>query len=248
MNKGLGSVLQRIGLTDRQSEVYLASLSLGPSSVLSLSRHTGMHRPMLYKLLDEMVDAGAMMVTISGKRQLYVAAEPRQLMGLIKAKEELLKGALPELLALANLGTRKPKIEYYEGDEQLRSLYHAAIDGNPKEILTYFPSKYMAALFGKREMVAAIRERVRRGIRSRTLRAASSEIEFEGSEEREVALRDVRYLGAGTDPGMGIIIARESVYLFSPIEEGFGMRIESKSYAALMRCFFEALWAGSAEA
>ncbi|MDO8650443.1 MAG: helix-turn-helix domain-containing protein [Candidatus Berkelbacteria bacterium] len=235
-------ILQQIGLTPKEAQLYLASLQLGPSSVLSLAKTAKMHRPMLYRLLERLVDEGIMLVTLSGKRKLYAAIEPKQLVVYLKQKESLLREALPAMLALSAMGTRKPKIEYYEGPEQLRNLYRLSIESHPKEILTYFPSKYMAALFGKSEMVEVINERIKQGIHTKTLRSHSTEIPFEGSEEREAALREARYLTEDIELGMGIIIANEAVCFFSPIEEDFGMRIESSSFAKLMRQFFMGLW------
>jgi len=242
------AALQNIGLNRRQVSIYLASLKHGPMSVLALANETGLHRPMLYKLLADMSNKGIFTTTVAGKRKLYVAVEPNQLLAYVKAKENSLKEVLPELQALSNIGRTKPKVFYFEGRERLQALYRTCLEARSPEILTYFPSRYMAELFGKREMVEVINERIQRGIHTKTLRSPASEISFEGSDQRQEALREVRYLDASQDPGMGIIIFDTTVNIFSPIEEDFGMQIQSPSYAQLMRCFFLNLWEKSTPA
>ncbi|MBU6389587.1 hypothetical protein KGQ71_03655 [Patescibacteria group bacterium] len=239
-------LLQKIGLDANESLVYLASLRLGPASVLALSRATHLNRPLLYKVLEKMGTDGLITTTLSGKRKLYVAIEPSQLLHYLKEKEATLKEGLPEILALSNLGSRRPKIKYYEGREQLQELYReAGYRTRTKEILCFFPTKHMIEVFGKAGTVEVIKERIAHKIRTRTLRPPRGDEVFEGSELRQEALREVRYLPTEEPFEMGIIISDDKVNIFAPVEENFGMQIESAAFSKVMRYFFETVWAES---
>jgi len=235
-------VLKSIGLEGKSAQLYLASLRLGPASILSLSKTTGIHRPALYKLLEELESEGIFFTTPSGSRKLYAAVEPERLLTFVKKRERMLEEALPGLKLLMGQASKKPTVEYYEGREQLKALYRSVLTEKPTEILTYFPSRYMAELFGKAPMVEVIQERINLKIWSKTLRAEGGEIEFEGAEEREKALREVRYIEQELAPAMGMIIANDTVDLYSPIEESYGIRIKSESFSRLMKQYFSGLW------
>ncbi|MDO8471603.1 MAG: helix-turn-helix domain-containing protein [bacterium] len=234
--------LASVGLTGKKATLYLASLEQGPSSVLALSKTTKLFRPALYKLLAELESDGLFVTTISGKRKLYTAIEPSRLLDLYKKRERALEQVLPQLTLLANQGYNKPLLEYYEGSEQLRSLYRSVLVEKPKEIFTYFPSRYMAELFSQTAMTEVIQERIKLGIKSRTLRASSGEVSFHGHEERKKALREVRYISEEAAPAMGVIIANNTVDLYAPIAENYGIRVKSDSFAHLMRQYLETLW------
>lgn len=238
----INKTLARVGLTGKKARIYTTSLKLGPSSVLALSKTTGIFRPALYKLLSELEDEGLFFTTISGKRKLYAAIDPSRLLDLYHEREQELKRVLPALVQLAGLASTKPKLEYYEGKEQLRSLYRSVLAEHPDEIFTYFPSRYMAELFGHKAMINVIQERIRLGIKTRTIRCTGGEIDFSGHHERAKALRQVRYINDSEAPTMGMIIVNDTVDLYAPIAENYGMRIKSESFARLMRQYLESLW------
>lgn len=238
----LANTLTSVGLTARESELYLASLKLGPSSILTLSSATKIHRPQLYKLLEELIEKGIFRTTLSGKRKLYVATPPKQLLQYLKLRENLLLQIMPELEAITTSSSSKARILYFEGREQVKELLKTQHQCQSGQIYSFFPSKYMAELFGKREMEQVIHERIKLQIHARILRAAPAEEEFEGSELRTKALREVRYIPHDKVFKMGIVIFDDKVNLFSPIEENFGIQIQSTAYSVLMKYFFECLW------
>lgn len=236
------TILKEIGLQDKEARVYIAALQLGPASILSLSKHTGIHRPMLYRLLEGLLAKGVFRTTLAKSRKLYVAVEPEFLVKLLDQKKQLLEEALPGLAALAVAGKQDTQTLYFRGKEQLLELYKTGLGAKSKQIYSYFPSKYMLQLFGKKEMEDIIAQRVAKGVHARTLRSVSSESVFEGSDKTGEALRDVRYIPDNKTLRMGVVIFDDTVNLFSPLEENFGIQIKSESFAELMKYFFENLW------
>lgn len=239
--------LAEIGLNEKEAVLYLASIQIGPTSILKLAKAAKIHRTIVYQLIDDLLQKGVFRVTVDGKRKLYVAVEPKQLLGYLKLKETMFKEFLPELNALSNLDWYKPKILYFEGREELRELFKTGLQAESKHMYSFFPSKYMAELFGKREMEQIIAARVQRKINVKTLRSSLSEESFEGSEETVKALREVRYIPHEKELSMGLVIFDDTVNIFSPIKENYGIQIQSKSFAEFMKYFFEVLWNISAE-
>ena len=241
----LNDQLAEIGLSKNEVRVYLSLLKIGSASILAISRETGLNRPLLYRHLDEMVEKGVIRTTFVKRRKHFLASPPRQLVELVKAREATLKNILPELEALAISAEAKPRVSYFEGKAQLQELLKSQNKARHKEIYSYFPSKFMIKLLGKKELEAVINDRVKNGIKVKILRAAESEKEYEGWEMRQEALREVRHIPAGAHLTMGFVIFDDKVNLFSSIDENFGVQIESPAYATLMKFFFDSVWSMS---
>lgn len=240
-------VLKEVGLTQKEGEIYTSLLQYGPLSILALSRQTKIHRPVLYKNIDDLIDKGILRSTIQGNRKKFFAVPPQQLINYIKRKEELLESSLPLFSAFTVTKNEKPKITYYEGRSQLLELYKTGLECASGQLYTFFPSKYMAEVFGKKPMEKIIKERVRRKIWADVLRSKESEDTFLDSDLKDRELRRVRYIPDDKKLTMGVIIFDNKVNLFSPMRENFGIQIESDAYSELMKYFFQGLWSLSRE-
>jgi len=113
----LSEVLTQFGLNEKEAKVYLASLELGPASILQIAQKSGVNRSSIYYIIEDLKRKNLMTLTSQKKKQLLVPAEPNEIIKLLQDKEELFKSILPQLDALNNLGVKKPKIIYYEGEE-----------------------------------------------------------------------------------------------------------------------------------
>lgn len=72
----MAAKLQSIGLTDKESRVYVAALFLGPSSVQKIAEQAGINRPTAYDILDQLGNYGLMSQSIENKKSVYVAEGP----------------------------------------------------------------------------------------------------------------------------------------------------------------------------
>lgn len=235
-------LLREIGLSYKEAELYLASLELGPSTVLGLSRATTIHRTLVYEKLESLIQKGLFMTVVKGKRKLYQAVNPDELLNYLKERERNLKEALPLLKAEMSRGADKPQLRFYEGQEQLRTLFRTGLNAQKKQMQSYFPSRYMAELFGQHEMEEIISERIKKKIFAQTLRGRTTEVDFQTSKDENDAWRETRVLPEGEDPKMGLVIFDDTVNLFSPREEDYGIQIKSQAFAGLMRYLFTDLW------
>lgn len=132
--------LEKIGLSERESRVYLTTLELGPTGALQLSRLTGINRPMVYHTLESLKKRGLIEVQLRGLKQKFAAASPDQFDAIISDHKRTFESALPELLALYNLRGSKSQIKYYEGVEGVKSVFETTL----RELKTGDPYYVMA--------------------------------------------------------------------------------------------------------
>ena len=154
-------ILEKIGLHEKQSAVYLALLELGTASVQAIATKAGIKRPTTYLVLDELQQKGIVSVVPRVKKALYVAESPERLITDLRKKEELLKSSLPNLLALYNARKEKPQVQLFEGQEGIRQVYQKIYEANEvsffgttREVQKYDPDQLW--VFVKRAQKEAI--------------------------------------------------------------------------------------------
>lgn len=245
MDIDLNKILRNIGLKQKEAQVYLATLELGPSSILSISKRAQVHRTLVYQAIESLIDRGLIMKVPQKKSVHYKAIDPHELVTYVQNKEERLRQALPDFISLMGSGTAQPQVSFYKGRTQLRQLFRSTLDCQSKVIWAYFPSLSMQQIIGAEEMNAVIRERIRRKIKLRVMRAKQWEVPFETYKETDRAMRDVRFLSPEFSPRMGFYIFDDIVCFFSPVEESYGVMIQSESFANLQRTMFENMWRNS---
>ena len=116
-------LLADLGLSETESAIYLAALELGEGLPKHLSLKAGIKRPLLYKLLPDLLNKGLLSETIRGKRRLLVAEDPEVLVEKKQAELRLLEERIPELRLLLRTASVKPKIIFHEGIEGLKKIY-----------------------------------------------------------------------------------------------------------------------------
>lgn len=134
MNQKLANILNNLGLTDKESGVYLSSLSLGPATILKLAQASGLKRTTIYSVIESLKQKGLMIIEMHGWKKLFVAADPRKLEQVLENKKKDLKSSLPEFLSLYNLKGDESTLKYFEGLEAVKSVYESLIrDIKPHE-------------------------------------------------------------------------------------------------------------------
>ena len=122
--------LEKLGLTDKETKVYLAALELGEAPVLIISQKAKLKRANTYVILEELTKKGLVSTMTKGKKRHFVAEPPETLMFKLQEKEfaikeqqKRIKELLPELKSIHNLSEKETKVRFYEGIESLKSLY-----------------------------------------------------------------------------------------------------------------------------
>jgi len=238
--------LEKAGLSNKESSVYVALLELGRGTVSEISRKALINRTTGYDILNNLV--AKKLVSISGKepKQEYMAESPEKLElyinGTIEERKLALddiKKIIPDLQTLYNVEGR-PKIRFYEGKDGLQEVYEDTLSSS-EEILAYasvedirptlphyFPEYY--------------KRRAKKGIPIRAIFP-------ESPDARERALLDKM------EKRQSVIIPKEkfsfhpeiNIYdnkiMIASWREKLGIIIESSEIADAMKKIFELAWA-----
>ncbi len=119
----LSKLLEAFHLKSKEAQLYLALLELGEASAPQIAAKAGIQRTNFYDLIPKLLTLGLAKQTTRGKKQFFSALDPEEFVKLEERRLEQLKQALPELKAITNTATEKPRIFFYEGANGVKQVY-----------------------------------------------------------------------------------------------------------------------------
>lgn len=120
--------LNAIGLNEKEAKVYLAALSLGPTTAQNIAEIAGIKRTTTYNIIDNLRNLGLMAVNYQGFKKNYSAAPPESLEAAINSKKEILKTVMPDLQSLYNLKGDESSIKYFKGLRACQEVYWGLLE------------------------------------------------------------------------------------------------------------------------
>jgi len=241
-------LLQTIGLTDKEAKTYLAILELGQSTIKPIALRAGLHRTSVYNFIDRLVELGIITQSEIRGRMHYKANPPEKLIEIQKERTRLLEKSLPQFLSVYNEKSAKPKISYFEGAEQIKNIGREVL-ACKREVCYLWAGPELTDITGGETFWNRINdERVKRRVGVRLIRFEGKAELYEKSASGPENLRQTRWapndLSNLVDHGLAIYDTGK-VGIFGSREEGYGILIESASFARTMKMFFELMWAKS---
>jgi len=122
-NQKLLEILKNIGLDESEAQVYLSALSLGPTTILKISKASELKRTTVYGIVEDLKQKGLMSIELKGLKQLYRAESPEKLEMILESKQREFTAHLPEFLALHKIQGRESTIKIYTGLKTMKQIY-----------------------------------------------------------------------------------------------------------------------------
>lgn len=123
------TVLQDLGLNEKEARFYLYLLNEGSLTAAEIAKQLNESRTNTYMVLEKLAAEGLVQVSDRTAVRQYMAADPSVLknrinrqMQQIKQTHVALQSVLPELSSIFNLGQHKPGVIYLEGIEGFKTL------------------------------------------------------------------------------------------------------------------------------
>jgi len=144
------SKLQEIGLSKKESEIYLALIKFGSLSANEIAKRTETLRSSIYDYLETLLEKGFITYTYKSNIKSFQATNPEKLLDNFKEKKENEEKTLIELvndLKNINKTTMKSNIEIFEGKIGLKTAIFNILKEDIKEILAFGASGTLYSLF-----------------------------------------------------------------------------------------------------
>jgi sugar-specific transcriptional regulator TrmB len=130
-------ILEKIGLNKQESSIYLALLDLGPSIITKIAEKTGLHRPVIYKILPILVEKRLVTENKVKKHMVYTAEPPNRIEAIFEDLKHELFNLLPELEDAYVKSTKKLKVRFLEGKDGTKRVFDDIVRSLPKGATFY---------------------------------------------------------------------------------------------------------------
>ncbi|EKD47864.1 MAG: transcriptional regulator, TrmB [uncultured bacterium] len=235
----LQKILENIGLTKKESKIYLSALESGTAPVSRIARKAGINRVTAYDTLDKLIQKG-FITKHKRKDSLYFNAVDPEIIALdFRARARDLRKSLPDFKRLKG-ETPHPQIQYFEGLEGIKKIYLDTLNAKT-EILNYADSKGIRQMWPEYD-IEYVEKRVKRKIYLRGISPADEHGKKVKAEDwnnyREIRLVDSNEFDFSNE--INIYDNKVAIVSFSPTP--LGMIIENESIALTQRAIFKMAW------
>ncbi len=240
----IASELEQIGLTKRESLMYLQLLTLGPLYPTEIAKKTGIKRPNVYDVVDSLEKKGLIHYQFIKKRKLIAASSPQNLFDISKQRFDLAKSLLPKLMDLDRGPSFQSNITFYQGRKAMQELFDGMANAKKKEAWNLWSPEDTNRMLGEDFVKEVISKRLKRKIKIRSLRPAEKESEYEEQTRTQYGreLTEVAYVSPEETFSLSMLIYDDKTAFISSKREGFGFLVDSREFTEVMKMFYKNLW------
>lgn len=234
--KALRAVLESVGLTAKEAQVYLALLECSEGSPAAIAKKSGLKRPTTYLILEALVEAGLASYAKKGRGITYRPLSPYALAEMHSAKLDKLRNALPDLASLSGGSAYEPQMAVFQGKKGLIQIMEDTLSST-KDILVW--ADMAAIVDGVFEDYWAdyIRKRVSKRIWVRAIMADTpASREFKKTGEKE--LREVHLISHQRFPLKNEINIYDDKVAIISHSDMVGVIIQNRNIADTQRSIF----------
>ncbi|MFH1649960.1 MAG: helix-turn-helix domain-containing protein [Candidatus Woesearchaeota archaeon] len=230
--------LVSLGLTDKESQVYLALLPLGEVPLQEIAKRVSLPRTTIYNTLNYLANRGYVSFIVKKGVRFYLAAEPRRIQDSIKEKEALFSAVLPELSALKSVLVKPSKVEMYQGS---KGLFTILSDVFKKKQMTYYFGSYSMSVEVLKHQPGHFRSlRLDRKIPAKIVIDNYDEEVFHSSAYKKIT--EMRFNKALKDFPCMVFIYGDKVAMYTLKKDLVGMIIQNEQFAQAMKMVFNMYW------
>ncbi len=247
----VAKILQKIGLSEKEASVYLASLDLGANSVQNIAKKANVNRATTYVMIEWLMNKGLMSSYQKGKKQVFTAEPPENLKTLLRSQEhdirerqDLLNEVFPEIKSLYSLAGEKPSVKFFEGKDGIRAIREDILRDSNRVIENFTPFlSEKNSIFTVEENKQFIETLKKKGFEIKEIYAAESD-QYEKDQEK----MEFRYIPKERFPLKDeVLIYGRKVALFavSTNNKALGVIIENETFAQTWRAIHKLAWEGA---
>ncbi len=228
--------LIKLGLTEKESCVYLVCLKVGEATANRISELSHLPRSTTYDILDKLKHLGLISTYIKDSKTYFKSNSPESLKIMLDEKRDILDKVLPDLKNMRNLISDRPYAEVFQGKNAILKILDEILDnakslkvigsmGNALEKIDYHPEKFR-------------KRRIERKIKIKQI----LELSKESKKIDQDTFTEIKFLESLNKSKEGIFMFDDFVYHIIFQFEISALKIKSKDHAKSMEIMFDELW------
>ncbi len=120
--------LGRIGFTQNEAKVYICLLKIIEGTVFQIAKRAEMPRTTTYATLESLKSQGLVTSFRKNNVQYFTPENPKQILTILKHKEEIIQELLPALHALSEGTDIQPSIKMLTGPQGLKLAFEDILE------------------------------------------------------------------------------------------------------------------------
>jgi len=157
--------LRKLGLKEKEVQVYLAGLDLGPSSVQQIAKKARITRPTTYGIIKILEKKGLFIEAKQKKKRLFVAQSPERILGILRIQKREIEEKEREFIRIiaaleSKYSKEKEGIKVFKGKEGLRALEEIISFTSTPEIFVINPKINPIRIKERKKIYQAIKKRL----------------------------------------------------------------------------------------
>lgn len=234
-------ILQKIGLTKKEAEIYERLLQLGECSISSLQKSLGIHPQIVYRGIDSLLEKG-LVLSVLRKGKKWVSAEhPRKLEDLQEDRMSQLKKAIPQLVQLMT-PKKSMLVKTSVGADAIRAFRRKAINelsrNNTLYVIGASGDRFYEVMGTHNDEIE--RKRIKKKINKKILAFPSEKSKF--SKDPHKLFTDFRFLRADQATASSINIFGDTVGIIIWASEPILLEMKSYEVALSHKHYFNEVW------
>lgn len=230
--------LREFGLSEKESQTYLALLPLGACTLQNIAQHLEFPRTTVYNSINYLLERGLVSKIIIGGVAHYRATDPKKLVAILDEKRKLVLAALPELAVLQMEEKFPSHAELYDGT---RGLFTILSDIFAQKQQTYYFGSYSRSLQALKHLPEHARTiRVERNIPAKIVIDPYDDPTFHAAAYKKIT--EMRVHNALKEFPCMVFIYGKKVAIYTVKGDLVGVIIENAQVAQAMRLVFEMYW------
>lgn len=241
--------LTDLGLSEEEARVYLATLELGGSYVSTIAKKAGVNRVACYHTLGNLLSKDLIATIKKNNMKYFFVESPQLLVNQLERKFEHAKSILPELLSITNTMQYKPKIQYYEGLDDIKKIFNDSLDTD--ELLGYTNLADLPKVIPEDYLKEYAKQKTKNKIKTRMLSPISPKglkyLDKYYPKDFDRNLVEILFVNPKQflfEYEINIYGDKVSIVSLNP-DELIGLIIESPIYAKTQRGIFNLAWLGA---
>jgi len=246
--------LKALDLSEKEVDAYLASLEQGEGGIVPIARKLTVPRNTAAYIMEKLQEKHLVNILHKGTRRIYAAVPPRTIVTLLRNKRarldeqiDSLQSSLPQLNQIFNLTPFQPKVRFFRGQEEIRTIYEEMLEAPIDRMWYVGEQDKITDILGERYLKSWLKRRVEKHIKTITIRVRSGEVDDPAFTGAKDYLRSIRFAPDDFESPGHITIYGDNVAIITTSKENFGIVITSREYATIMKSWFNQLWKVSGE-
>lgn len=117
-------ILEKIGLSQKESYVYLALLRVGQGSASLVAKNSGLKRPTTYLVLEELRKKGYVLKMPGNRKQMFIVKSPQEIIDVARKNINHASNILPELMNMYTRNTPSIRTIHFENLNGIKEAFN----------------------------------------------------------------------------------------------------------------------------